>query len=113
MDCLFCKIVDGSIPAKKVHEDDLVVAFEDVNPQAPMHVLVVPRKHIPTSLDIKDEDNALVGHMFQVANSIASKRGLAERGFRLLMNCNAEAGQTVFHIHLHILGGRPMGWPPG
>jgi histidine triad (HIT) family protein len=89
------------------------VAFDDINPQAPVHVLVVPKKHISTSLDFMDEDNALIGHIFQVANGIARDKGIAERGFRLVMNCNPESGQTVFHIHLHILGGRFMQWPPG
>ena len=113
MDCIFCKIAKKEIPSRIVHEDELVVAFEDVAPQAPVHVLVVPRKHISTTLELNDEDNALVGHMFQTANRIAKDRGIAERGFRMVMNTNAEAGQTVFHMHLHVLGGRAMGWPPG
>jgi histidine triad (HIT) family protein len=113
MDCLFCKIIEKQIPASIVYEDGRVVAFNDINPQAPTHVLVVPKKHIATPLDISDEHNELIGHMFQVAANIAKERGIAERGFRALMNCNAEAGQSVFHIHLHILGGRPMQWPPG
>jgi histidine triad (HIT) family protein len=113
MDCIFCKIAAGAIPAKIIHEDDLAVALEDLSPQAPVHVLVIPKKHISTSLDISVEDNALVGHLFQVANKIAIAKGIAARGFRMVMNCNAEAGQSVFHIHLHVMGGRPMGWPPG
>jgi histidine triad (HIT) family protein len=113
MDCLFCKIIEKQIPASIVYEDGRVVAFNDINPQAPTHVLVVPKEHIATPLDIADEHNELIGHMFQVAANIAKERGIAERGFRALMNCNAEAGQSVFHIHLHILGGRPMQWPPG
>ena len=113
MDCIFCKIAKKEIPSRIVHEDELVVAFEDVAPQAPVHVLVVPRKHISTTLELNDEDNALVGHMFQTANRIAKDRGISERGFRMVMNTNAEAGQTVFHMHLHVLGGRAMGWPPG
>lgn len=113
MDCLFCKIIAGQIPAKIVHQDDLCVAFEDLAPQAPMHVLVVPRKHIPTSLDIPTSDNALVGHLFQVAAKIARGRGHDKGGYRMTMNCNADAGQTVFHIHLHVLGGRKFSWPPG
>lgn len=112
MDCIFCKIVDGEIPAGKVYEDDLVVAFEDVNPVAPMHVLVVSRKHIPTVSDIGEEDDKVIGRMVRVAAQIAAERGLAEPGYRLVMNCNEDAGQTVFHIHLHVMGGRPMGWPP-
>jgi histidine triad (HIT) family protein len=113
MDCLFCKIADKKIPAKIIHEDDLAVAFEDISPQAPVHVLVVPRKHISTALDLKDGDNALVGHLFQVAAKVAREKGIAERGFRLVMNTNAEAGQSVWHMHLHVLGGRRMHWPPG
>lgn len=113
MECIFCKIVEKKMPAKIIHEDDQSVAFEDVNPQAPIHILVVPKKHIPTSLDIKEEDKALIGHLFEVANEVAKDKGIAERGFRLVMNCNAEAGQTIFHIHLHLLGGREMYWPPG
>lgn len=113
MSCIFCKIIEKSIPAKIVYEDDLVVAFEDVSPQAPVHLLLIPRKHIPTILDVKDEDRHLIGYMYKVAGEIAKDRGVAERGFRLIMNCNRESGQTVFHIHLHVLGGRPMHWPPG
>jgi histidine triad (HIT) family protein len=113
MDCIFCKIVDGQIPSRMVFEDERIVAFEDVSPQAPVHVLIVPRKHISTSLDISDDDNELIGYMFQAAARVARDRGIAERGYRMVMNCNAEAGQTVFHIHLHVLGGRAMGWPPG
>ena len=113
MDCIFCRIANKDIPAKLVYEDDLVVAFDDTNPQAPVHVLVIPKKHIPTSLDIADEDNALIGRMFQAANKAARDRGIDARGFRMVMNCNTEAGQSVFHIHLHVLGGRPMHWPPG
>ena len=113
MDCLFCKIAQKKISAKVVYEDDLSLAFEDISPQAPVHVLVIPKKHIPTSLDIEEADNALIGHLYQVANKIARERGVDGRGFRLVMNCNAEAGQTVFHLHLHMLGGRPMAWPPG
>jgi histidine triad (HIT) family protein len=113
MDCIFCKIAKKEIPSKIIHEDDRLVVFEDIAPQAPTHVLVVPKKHISTTLEIKDEDNALIGHMLQAAARIAEKKGIAERGFRVVMNTNAEAGQTVFHIHLHVLGGRAMGWPPG
>jgi histidine triad (HIT) family protein len=112
-DCLFCKIVDGAIPSKRVHEDDQVIAFRDINPQAPTHILVVPRKHIATLNDLQPEDAALVGHMHLVAAQLASAEGLAQRGYRTLFNTNAEAGQTVFHIHLHLVGGRPLGWPPG
>jgi len=113
MNCLFCRIVKKEIPSKTVYEDDLVLAFEDINPQAPVHILVIPKKHISTSLEIKSDDNELVGYMFQAANKIAKEKNIAERGFRLVMNCNRESGQTVFHIHLHLLGGRIMHWPPG
>ncbi|MDA8213974.1 MAG: histidine triad nucleotide-binding protein [Nitrospiraceae bacterium] len=112
-DCIFCKIIDKKIPARIVYEDEHALAFEDVNPQAPVHTLVIPRKHIPTLLDIKEEDNNLIGHLVKVANKIANDKGIAERGFRIVTNCNPESGQTVYHIHLHILGGRQMHWPPG
>lgn len=113
MACIFCEIINKRIPAKIIYEDEYAIAFEDINPQAPVHTLVIPKKHISTNLDIKKEDNELLGHLFQVANKIARDKGIAERGFRLVMNCNPESGQTVFHIHLHILGGRQMHWPPG
>ncbi len=113
MDCLFCRIIGKEIPAKTVYDDDDILAFEDINPQAPVHILVIPKKHISTSLDIREEDNELIGRLFQVANRLARDRGVAERGFRLVMNCNREAGQTVFHLHLHLLAGRAMHWPPG
>lgn len=113
-DCIFCKIIEKKIPSRVVYEDDLVFAFEDINPQAPVHTLVIPKKHIPTLLDMKEgEDDHLIGHLFKTANKIARDKGIAERGFRLVTNCNAESGQTVYHIHLHLLGGRPMHWPPG
>ncbi|MEN8265307.1 MAG: histidine triad nucleotide-binding protein [Nitrospirota bacterium] len=113
MDCLFCKIINKEIPAKIIYENEDIVAFEDINPQAPVHFLVIPKQHISTSLDITDEDNELIGRLYQAANKIARDRGIAEEGFRLVMNCNAGAGQTVFHIHIHVLGGRAMHWPPG
>jgi len=113
MGCIFCEIAEKKRPARIIYEDDHALAFEDINPQASVHALVIPKKHISTNLEIKEEDNALIGHLFQIANRIAKDRGIAERGFRLVMNCNPESGQTVFHIHLHILGGRLMHWPPG
>jgi histidine triad (HIT) family protein len=113
MGCLFCEIVEKKRPAKIIYEDDHVLAFEDINPQAPVHTLVIPRRHFSTNLEIKEEDNVLISHLFQIANKIAKDKGIAERGFRLVMNCNPESGQTVFHMHLHILGGRLMRWPPG
>ena len=111
--CLFCRIVAGEIPAAKVFEDDRLIAFNDINPQAPMHVLVVPKAHIPSLNDLNVSHDALVGEMVRRAAAIAAERGYAERGYRTVFNCNAEAGQTVFHIHLHVLGGRPLAWPPG
>jgi histidine triad (HIT) family protein len=110
-DCLFCRIVRKEIPAKIVAEDAHCVAFRDVNPQAPVHVLVIPREHVASLNDVKD--GALVGRMHTLAAKIARDEGLAERGYRTVINTNAEAGQTVFHIHLHVLGGRAMKWPPG
>lgn len=112
-DCLFCKIVAKKVPATIIYEDSDTVAFEDINPQAPVHTLIIPKKHISTALDITDAENALIGHLFQVAGRIASEKGIADGGFRLVVNTNAGAGQTVFHIHLHLIGGRQMYWPPG
>ncbi|EKD53648.1 MAG: hypothetical protein ACD_60C00162G0003 [uncultured bacterium] len=113
MDCLFCKIANGAIPAKVVYQDDLVLAFDDISPQAPHHKLIIPRKHIATLNDITIEDNLLISHIVQTAKKLAKDLGVAEQGYRLVMNCNAGAGQTVFHIHAHLLGGRQMIWPPG
>jgi histidine triad (HIT) family protein len=112
-DCLFCKMVNGQIKPAVVYEDDDVLAFRDVNPQAPTHVLIIPKLHISTVNDL-DEGNAhLVGRMILVAKLVAADAGIAERGYRTVLNCNPEAGQSVYHIHLHVLGGRPMRWPPG
>jgi histidine triad (HIT) family protein len=111
--CLFCRIVAGEIPATKVYEDERLIAFNDINPQAPMHVLVVPRTHIETLNDLKPEHDGLVGEMVRRGAVIAAERGYSARGFRTVFNCNAEAGQTVFHLHLHVLGGRTFAWPPG
>ncbi|MCL4476530.1 MAG: histidine triad nucleotide-binding protein [Nitrospirae bacterium] len=112
-DCIFCKIIEKKIPSKVVYEDEHSLVFEDINPQAPVHALVIPKKHIPTLLDITEEDNPLIAHLVKVANKIARDKGIAERGFRIVTNCNPESGQTVYHIHLHVLGGRAMHWPPG
>ncbi len=112
-DCLFCKMVAGEIRPDVVYEDDAVLAFRDINPQAPTHVLVVPRTHIATINDLEPSHAELVGRLYLAAREVARREGLAERGYRTVMNCNAEAGQTVFHLHLHVLGGRPMKWPPG
>lgn len=113
MDCLFCSIVDRSIPADIIHEDDQVIAFRDVYPQAPTHILIIPRRHIATINDLTSEDNELIGHMLHTAKSIASAEGFSEQGYRLVMNCNDDGGQTVYHIHLHLLAGRSLDWPPG
>jgi len=112
-DCLFCKMVSGEIKPDVVYEDDDVLAFRDVNPQAPMHVLIIPKTHISTANDL-DEDNVdVIGQMYLAARKIANDEGVSEAGYRMVMNCNAGAGQSVFHIHLHVLGGRQMAWPPG
>ena len=112
-DCLFCRIARDEIPSRKVHSDDEIVAFEDVNPKAPVHLLVIPRVHIPTLNDLDPAHDALVGRMHRVAAELARERGLAQPGYRVVMNCNEAAGQSVFHIHLHLLGGRNLAWPPG
>jgi histidine triad (HIT) family protein len=112
-DCLFCRIVRGEIPASLVYRDDDLIVLNDINPQAPMHVLVVPTRHIPTVNDLAPADDALVGSLFRRAAAVAAERGYAARGYRAVFNCNAEAGQSVFHIHLHVLGGRGLSWPPG
>ena len=112
-ECIFCKIASGDIPADKVYEDDKVVAFRDLNPQAPTHVLVIPRKHIATLNDVEPEDEALIGRMYGAAREIAVNEDVAESGYRTVVNCNKAAGQVVFHVHMHMLAGRGMGWPPG
>jgi histidine triad (HIT) family protein len=111
--CLFCKIVAREIPAKVVYEDDRVLAFEDINPQAALHALVIPKEHIPTLNDLSPDRDALAGELVRRAAAIAKERGFADRGFRMVFNTNGDAGQTVFHIHLHLLAGRSLGWPPG
>lgn len=113
MNCLFCRIVAGEIPARIIYRDDEVVAFHDINPQAPVHVLVVPTTHIATTNDLVPEHDAVVGTMVRRAAAVARELGIAAPGYRTVFNCNRDAGQTVFHIHLHLLGGRPMHWPPG
>jgi histidine triad (HIT) family protein len=112
-DCLFCKIRDGEIPADIVFENDDVLAFNDVNPQAPIHIIIIPRKHISTINDVEDADEAILGRLFSVAKEIAKQRGVSDDGYRLVVNCNEKAGQTVFHIHMHLMAGRAMTWPPG
>lgn len=113
MDCLFCKIANHELESQLVFEDDRVVAFHDIDPKAPTHILIIPKEHISTANDLTPEHNALVGHMFQVAKQLAKENDIDEEGYRLLMNCNEGGGQAVFHIHLHLLGGRQMQWPPG
>ena len=113
MSCLFCQIVEKKVPAKVAFEDDQVLAFHDIRPQAPVHVLVIPKKHITSLLDLTAGDDALVGAVVRRARELAREMGLAERGFRLVFNAGDDAGYSVYHIHLHLLGGRPLGWPPG
>jgi histidine triad (HIT) family protein len=112
-DCLFCKIAAGEIPSRKVYADDDFYAFEDINPQAPTHILVIPRKHFATLNDVGEDDAELMGKMFMVTRRIAKDKGLDAKGYRLTANCLESAGQSVFHIHFHLMGGRPFGWPPG
>jgi histidine triad (HIT) family protein len=112
-DCLFCKIIDGAIPAATVYEDEEVLGFNDINPKAPHHVLFIPKRHISTLNDLTHADAALVGKLYLAAKQHAAELGVAQDGYRTVMNCNAMAGQTVFHIHLHMLAGRAMHWPPG
>ena len=112
-DCLFCKIIHDEIPADIIYQDDAVIGFNDINPQAPTHVLFIPRKHISTLNDLQNNDAELVGQLFLAAKKYAADHNFAEDGYRTVINCNAGAGQTVFHIHLHLLAGRPLGWPPG
>ncbi|MBU8895590.1 histidine triad nucleotide-binding protein [Corallococcus sp. H22C18031201] len=112
-DCLFCKIRDGLIPARVVYRDEECLGFEDINPQAPTHVLFIPLKHIATVNDLTVEDREAVGHLFMAAAKVAKERGHADNGYRVVMNTHRDAGQTVFHIHLHMLAGRPLLWPPG
>ena len=113
MPCLFCQIAEGKIPARIVHQDEHVVAFHDINPGAPTHVLVVPKRHITSINDIAEGDDALIGRLVRTARDLAREHGLADRGFRLVFNAGDDAGYSVHHIHLHLVGGRKLGWPPG
>ncbi len=113
MDCLFCKIVRGDIPTDFLYEDENIIAFRDINPQAPTHILIVPKEHIATLNDVEQNHGELLGGMQIAASQLAREEGISDRGYRTVFNCNREAGQTVFHIHLHLLGGRRMSWPPG
>ena len=112
-ECLFCRIVAREVPGQIVFEDSELLVFKDINPQAPLHVLIIPKKHIATMNDLSPEDDALVGSMFRRAAALAKEHGYSERGYRTVFNCNRDAGQTVFHIHLHLLAGRGLAWPPG
>ncbi|TDT51102.1 histidine triad nucleotide-binding protein [Fonticella tunisiensis] len=113
MDCIFCKIISGEIPAEKVYEDNKVVAFKDINPAAPVHILIVPREHIPSTMELDIERASVVAHIFLIAKKLASEFKISERGFRIVNNCGSEGGQTVNHLHFHLIGGRDMTWPPG
>ncbi len=112
-DCIFCKIVSRESPADIVYEDDDSIAFKDINEQAPIHLLLIPKKHIRSVVEIEEEDLQLIGHLVSVANKIADQTGISEKGFRLVLNTGLESGQSVWHIHIHLLGGRKMAWPPG
>jgi histidine triad (HIT) family protein len=113
MSCLFCDIIAGRIASRKAYEDASVLAFHDINPQAPNHLLVIPKKHIASPLDLKADDDALVGTVVRRGVELAREHGLAERGFRLVFNCGEDAGYSVYHLHMHLVGGRRLGWPPG
>ena len=113
MDCLFCRIIAGEIPADVVHQDDVCLAFRDINPQAPTHVLVIPREHIESLDEATQREERTLGHLLRVAARVANQEGLSESGYRTVINTGAGAGQSVFHLHLHVLGGRQMNWPPG
>lgn len=112
-DCIFCKIIRGEIPSKKAYEDDRVLAFYDIDAKAPTHVLIIPKKHVGSLLELTGEDDALLSHIFGVVRTLAVELGVAEDGFRLVANTGRLAGQTVPHLHFHLLGGRELGWPPG
>jgi histidine triad (HIT) family protein len=112
-DCIFCKIAAGDIPATSLYDDGEVLAFRDINPEAPIHLLIIPRRHIPTLNDLTEADAVLVGRMYLAAKQLTAELGVAESGYRLVTNCNRAAGQLVFHIHMHLLAGRELGWPPG
>lgn len=111
--CIFCKIVQGKLPADRVYEDEHIVVIKDIAPVAPLHLLIIPRKHLVNSLDLQAEDLTLVGHMMRVAAKLARENGVSDAGFRIVNNNNAGAGQSVFHLHFHLLGGRAFTWPPG
>lgn len=112
-DCIFCKIINGEIPSDKIYEDDKVIAFNDINPQSPVHFLVIPKEHISSTNDINEENVSIISHVFLVINKLAKEKGLDEKGYRIVNNCGDLGGQTVKHVHFHVLGGRQLQWPPG
>lgn len=112
-DCLFCKVINNQVDANIIYSDDKIIAFDDINPQAPHHKIIIPKKHIPSLNDLTNGDALLMGHMVHSAAQLAKQLNIAEKGYRLVMNCNERGGQTVFHVHLHLIGGRQMIWPPG
>jgi histidine triad (HIT) family protein len=112
-DCLFCRIIGGNIPAKVVDQDEYTLAFDDINPQAPVHTLVIPKRHVSSVHDLEEPDQALLGRLLLMCNKVAKMKGLSEPGFRLVVNTGRDGGQTVSHVHFHVLGGRHLGWPPG
>lgn len=113
MDCIFCKIIKGEIPAKIVYQDKDIIAFNDIHPRAPIHQLIIPKKHIATLNDLTEDESALAGHMLLTARRLAAKANIEKSGYRAVFNCNSDGGQEVFHLHLHLLGGRSLHWPPG
>ena len=113
MDCLFCKIAKGEIPSSKVYEDDKIYAFRDIEPQAPVHVLIIPKEHIASANELNEENSSIVAHIFATAAKIAASEGIADGGYRIVNNCGEDGGQTVKHLHFHLLGGRSLQWPPG
>jgi histidine triad (HIT) family protein len=113
LDCVFCKIANGEIPTNKVYEDDQIIAFKDLDPQAPVHILLIPKQHIDSLNKIDEKTSSVISHIFMVASSLAKKYGIAEDGYRIVNNCGVNGGQTVMHLHFHLLGGRSMKWPPG
>lgn len=111
--CIFCNIIGGKIPSEKIYEDDKVFAFKDISPAAPVHVLIIPKQHIESINDLCEDNAAIIGHIYIAAKKIAMELGIADSGYRIVSNCGRDAGQTVFHIHFHLLGGRKLNWPPG
>lgn len=112
-ECIFCRIIEGNLPASRVYEDEALIAIQDLHPQAPTHLLIIPRQHLATAQDFDSGHRQLIGGVFLVAKQLAAERGVAEQGYRVVLNCNRAGGQTVFHVHFHLLAGRPMRWPPG